>query len=51
MDSEIEDFLRVLRQGASVFAYSAQAKFSNAFKKIRLVVANTKESSQYKRGD
>jgi hypothetical protein len=33
MDSRIEDFLRVLRQGASVFAYSAQVKFPNAFKK------------------
>jgi hypothetical protein len=51
MDSRIEDFLRVLRQGASVFVYSAQAKFPNAFKKIRLAVANTKESSQYKRED
>jgi hypothetical protein len=33
MDSRIEDFLRVLCQGASIFAYSAQAKFLNAFKK------------------
>jgi hypothetical protein len=33
MDSRIEDFLWVLRQAASIFAYSAQAKFSNAFKK------------------
>jgi hypothetical protein len=33
MDSRIEDFLRVLRQGASTFMYSAQAKFPNAFKK------------------
>jgi hypothetical protein len=32
MDSRIEDFLRVLRQGVSIFAYSAQAKFPNAFK-------------------
>jgi hypothetical protein len=33
MDSRIKDFLRVLRQGASTFVYSAQAKFPNAFKK------------------
>jgi hypothetical protein len=33
MDSRIEDSLQVLRQGASIFTYSAQAKFPNAFKK------------------
>jgi hypothetical protein len=33
MDSRVEDFLRVLRQGASILAYLAQAKFPNAFKK------------------
>jgi hypothetical protein len=33
MDSRIEDSMRVLRQGASIFAYSAQVKFPNAFKK------------------
>jgi hypothetical protein len=33
MDSRIEDFLRVWRQGAFIFACSAQAKFPNAFKK------------------
>jgi hypothetical protein len=31
MDSRIEDFLRVLCQGAFIFACSAQVKFSNAF--------------------
>jgi hypothetical protein len=29
--SQIEDFLRILRQGAVVFAYSAQVKFPNSF--------------------
>jgi hypothetical protein len=33
MDSRTEDFLRILRQGALVFAYSAQEKFPKAFKK------------------
>jgi hypothetical protein len=33
MDSRIEDFLRILRQGALIFACSAQEKFPNAFKK------------------
>jgi hypothetical protein len=32
MDDRIEDFLRVLRQEASVFACSAQAMFPNASK-------------------
>jgi hypothetical protein len=30
-DSRIEDFLRILREGAVVFAYSAQVKFPNSF--------------------
>jgi hypothetical protein len=50
MDSRIEDLLRILCQGASIFAYSAQAKFPNALKKIRIAVANTEESSRYKHG-
>jgi hypothetical protein len=29
--SQIEDFLRILRQGVVVFACSAQVKFPNAF--------------------
>jgi hypothetical protein len=29
--SRIEDFLRILRQGAVVFEYSAQVKFPNLF--------------------
>jgi hypothetical protein len=33
MDSRIEDFLRVLCQGAFIFTCSARAKFPNAFKK------------------
>jgi hypothetical protein len=33
MDSRTQDFLRILRQGALVFAYSAQEKFPKAFKK------------------
>jgi hypothetical protein len=33
IDSRIEDFMRVLRQGAFIFAYLAQAKFQNVFEK------------------
>jgi hypothetical protein len=36
MDSRIEDFLQILRQGALVFAYSAQVKFPNAFEKNKV---------------
>jgi hypothetical protein len=34
--SRTEDFLRILCQGAVVFAYSAQVKFPNAFKKSKV---------------
>jgi hypothetical protein len=36
MDARTEDFLWILRQGALVFAYSAQVKFPNAFKKNKV---------------
>jgi hypothetical protein len=37
-DSRIEDFLRILCQGAEVFACSAKVKFPNSFKnsKVRI---------------
>jgi hypothetical protein len=34
--SRTEDFLRILRQGAVVFAYSAQVKFLNTFEKSKV---------------
>jgi hypothetical protein len=34
--SRIEDFLRILRQGALIFTYSARVKFPNAFGKTKV---------------
>jgi hypothetical protein len=36
MDSRTEDFLRILRQGALVFACSAQVNFLNELKKNKV---------------
>jgi hypothetical protein len=36
MDSRIEDFLRILRQGAFIFACSAQVEFPNALEKVKI---------------
>jgi hypothetical protein len=43
-----EDFLRILRQGARVCAYSAREKFPNAFKTVKIRMRNSKKSSRDK---
>jgi hypothetical protein len=46
-----KDFLRILRQGARVCAYSARVKVPNAFKTVKIRMHKLKNSSQdkYKR--
>jgi hypothetical protein len=51
MDSRIEDFLQILRQGAFIFMCSAQVEFPNALEKVNFAVANRRKSSQYKHGN
>jgi hypothetical protein len=49
MDYRIEDFPRVFAPRGICFCVFGSSKFQDAFKeKIRLAVANTEESSQYK---
>jgi hypothetical protein len=40
--SRTEDFLRILRQGAVVFAYSAQVKFLNLFENSKFRIYKQK---------
>jgi hypothetical protein len=51
MDSRIEDFLRVLCQGAFIFAGSAQAKFPNAFEKNEARSCKQEGIIAYKHGN
>jgi hypothetical protein len=48
---ELKIFCGFLRQGAPIFACSAQEELPNVFEKVKFAVASRRELSRYKHGN